>query len=164
MGHEVIDRDREVHAALLKEFGAGVATPDGMIDRAALGRLVFSDPGRRERLNALTHPAILKRTAEWVTAQRKHGHDCVAAIIPLLYEVGAEKEWDKVICVAAPEADQARRLAERGLSPDESRARVCAQLGLSVKMERSDYVIYNCGSMELLEEQVNLVWRNIRGV
>jgi len=165
VGHSVLKEDGSVRTALRAEFGAGITRPDGDIDREALGRLVFADPARRERLNSLIHPAILKRTTDWIrTREGETLHDCVAVIIPLLYEIGLEKEWDKVICVASPEADQHRRLAERGLSPEEIRMRIASQMSLTVKMERADHVIYNCGSRVLLEEQTKLVLRTIRGV
>ena len=163
IGHAVLEQDSEVRAAVSREFGESVVGAEGRIDRNALGRVVFADPLKRERLNSLIHPAILRRMADWLGETAK-AHAYAVVIIPLLYEIGAEKEWDKVICVASPEADQLRRLAERGLTPDEARARLGAQASLATKMEWSDYVIYNCGSIPLLEEQTKQVWRSIRGV
>lgn len=160
VGHEVLERNQEVREKVIREFGREITGSDGLIDRMALGRLVFADSGRREALNALVHPAIMGRIADWVKSQAT---DCVAVIIPLLYEIGAEKEWDKVICVGAPEAEQLQRLTERGLSPDEAQARIAAQMSLAMKMERADFVIYNCGSKALLEEQTKQVMRNILG-
>lgn len=162
VAHALLDRDPEIRAALLQEFGPSVAAPAGGIDRNALGQIVFADAGKRARLNALTHPAILKRVEGWIQAQAPD-QPVVVVIIPLLYEAGLEKEWDKVICLAAPEADQLRRLAERGLSDDEARARIGAQESQAGKMEKADYVIYNCGSKALLEEQLKQVWRGFRG-
>lgn len=162
LGHEVLEQNETIRAAVVTAFGNGVVAPGGKIDRTALGRMVFADADKRKQLNALTHPAILERTARWVEQQGRT-HDHVAVIIPLLFEIGGEKEWDKVICVAAPEADQLRRLSGRGLSLDEAHARIQAQMSLAEKMERSDYVIYNCGDETLLEEQVKHIWRTIRG-
>ncbi|MEI6563204.1 MAG: dephospho-CoA kinase [bacterium] len=162
IGHAVMEQDASVKTSLVKAFGIGIIGPDGGIDRSILGQLVFEDPGKRATLNALTHPAILRRLEEWVTAQAATA-DRVAAIIPLLYEIGAEKAWDVVICVAAQETDQLRRLMERGHSPEDAHARIGAQMSLSAKMERADYVIYNCDGKALLEEQVNQVLRSIRG-
>ena len=165
IGHSVLKEDDSVRSVLRAEFGAGITGPDGEIDREALGRLVFADPAKRERLNALIHPAILKITADWIRArQGENRHDCVVVIIPLLYEIGLEKERDKVICVASPEADQYRRLTERGLTPEEIRLRIASQMSLTVKMELADHVIYNCGSRMLLGEQTKQVLRTIRGV
>ena len=159
IGHLVLAEDDTVRTALFAEFGAALEGPAGRIDRGVLGRLVFGQPEKLARLNAITHPAIMRRVMDWMDRQA----GLAVATIPLLYEIGAEGGWDRVICVAAPEADQLRRLGERGLDPAAARARIAAQMPLAVKMERADYVIYNCGSTVLLEEQVNQVLRTIRG-
>jgi dephospho-CoA kinase len=162
IGHRVLEEDESVRSGVVREFGTGVIGPSGQIDRVVLGRLVFSDSGKRKALNALTHPVIMKQISGWLAglpAATRH----VAVIIPLLYEIGAERDWDKVVCVAAPEADQLCRLAERGLTPDEARARLAAQMSLALKMERADFMIYNCGSKPLLEEQTKQVMRSLRG-
>jgi dephospho-CoA kinase len=147
---------------VIREFGPGILGPDGRINRLALGRMVFAEPGRLMALNALTHPVILRRIADWLETRPATCREAVV-IIPLLYEIGAEKSWDKVVCVGAPEPDQLRRLEERGLTPEEASARIAAQVGLAVKMERADFVIYNCGSKTMLEEQAKQVMRAIRG-
>jgi len=160
IGHTVLEQDAAVRTAVIGGFGQAIVGAAGRIDRDALARIVFASPDRLARLNAIIHPVIMRALRKWVDAQS----GLAAAIIPLLYEVGAEKDWDKVICVASPEADQLRRLSERGLAPDEARARIGAQMSLAMKMEQADYVIYNCGSKALLEEQTKQVLRIIRGV
>jgi dephospho-CoA kinase len=82
-------------------------------------------------------------------------------MIPLLYEIGEGGGWESVICVSSPEAEQIRRLRQRGLTEEEARARMAAQMPVSEKMRRADYVIFNCGSRELLEEQARRTWRDI---
>lgn len=172
MGVPVCDADDLARAVLAKgepvsdqvvaEFGAGVVAPDGSIDRPALASLVFGDPVKLGRLNALTHPEILRRLRSWVAGQ-PGGVFCVAAVIPLLHEIRGEMQWDVVVCVAAPEGEQRRRLATRGMSAGEAEIRIRSQLRLAEKMERSNYVIFNCGSEQLLLEQVGRVMRSIRG-
>jgi len=162
IGHEVLEQDEAIKAAMIKAFGIEIVGADGHIDRLVLGQKVFADPHQRLTLNRLTHPMILKRLEEWVAKQAVTS-DRAVAIIPLLYEIGAEKTWDVVICVGAPEAEQLQRLTKRGLSPEDARARIGAQLSQAEKMERADYVIFNCGSKALLEKQVNQVLRGIRG-
>ncbi len=163
IGHEVLKGDANIQAGLIKEFGTEIVGADGQIDRLVLGSKVFTDPDKRLKLNQLTHPVILKRMNEWVTRQAATA-DRAVGIIPLLYEVGAEKSWDVVICVGTPEAEQIRRLVARGLTFEEARARIGAQMSQAEKMERADYVIYNCGNKALLEKQINQVLRGIRGV
>ncbi len=162
IGHAVLEQDTAIGAALIKEFGTEIVGSDGHIDRQKLGRKVFTDPVKRAQINNLTHPVILKRLDEWMATQAA-ASDRAVAIIPLLYEIDAQAAWDVVICVGAPEADQLRRLTERGLSLEDARARIGAQMSQAEKLERADYVIYNCGSKSLLEKQVNQVLRGIRG-
>lgn len=163
IGHDVLEQDEPVRRALIREFGAGIADQDGKIDRSILGKEAFADLEKLGKLNRLTHPAILKRLDAWLTEQAATSTSCAIAIIPLLYEAGLDKRWDVVVCVGAPEADQLRRLTERGLSLVEAKARIGAQMSQAEKMERADYVIYNCGSKALLEKQVKQVLRGIRG-
>ena len=162
IGHKVLEQDESIKAVLIREFGSDIVGADGHIDRLVLGQKVFTDPEMRRKLNSLTHPVILKQLAEWVTKQAATS-DIALAIVPLLYEVGGEKAWDVVICVGAPETEQLRRLSERGLSLEEARARIGAQMSQAEKLERADYVIFNCGSKSLLDKQVNQVLRGIRG-
>jgi dephospho-CoA kinase len=162
LARAVLAKGEPVHDRVAEAFGPEVMMPDGEIDRVALAALVFGDSVKRERLNALTHPEIIKRLREWVAGQSAKA-PYVAAVIPLLHEIKDEDQWGVVVCVAAPEAEQRRRLVMRGLTAKEAEARMRSQLRLSEKMERSDYVIFNGGSEKLLEEQVGRVMRSIRG-
>jgi dephospho-CoA kinase len=163
LGHAVLEKGETAYAAVIQAFGSSIVRGDGRIDRAELGRIVFSDPRRRAELNALTHPEILKRLRGWMDEQRKGGAAHAAAVIPLLFEVCDRTEWGRVVCVAAPEADQVHRLGERGLTESEAQARIRAQLTQAEKMERSDFVVFNCGGKDMLKEQTARVVRSIRG-
>ncbi len=158
----VLAKGEAVRDRVVEEFGPGVVLPDGELDRAALARLVFGDPVKLGRLNALTHPEIMRRLRAWVSSQPA-AVTCVAAVIPLLHEIRDEEHWDAVVCVVAPEGEQRRRLEARGMDAGEAGARIRSQLRLSEKMERSDYVIFNGGSEQLLQEQIGRVMRSIRG-
>ena len=162
LGHAVLAGDGESYAAVVGEFGPTIVGADGGIDRARLGALVFSVPEKLERLNALTHPAIMRRLRAWIVNQPA-GTGYVAAVIPLLHEIQDEGHWDVVVCVTSPQSDQMRRLEERGLAENEAEARIRSQFDQSRKMESSDYVIHNCGSQDLLREQTVRVVRSIRG-
>lgn len=162
IGHRILEKDESVRRGVIRTFGPDIMGSDGRIDRAALGRLVFGDSGKREALNALTHPVIMKKIADWLGSQPA-STVLVAVVIPLLYEIGADRDWDKVVCVGAPEAEQLQRLADRGLTPEEARARIASQMSLARKMERADFTLYNCGSKALLEEQTKQVMRSLRG-
>jgi len=162
IGHELLRRGTDVHARVAAFFGPAILDPRGEIDRDRLGAIVFEDPEELERLNALTHPEILSRLHQWLAAQTRRTA-AAAGVIPLLYEVGDDAAWNVTVCVAAPVHEQQRRLRQRGLSAREAQARIAAQMPLPDKMERSDCVIYNCGGVDLLEEQTDKVVRKIRG-
>lgn len=162
LAHAVLAPGEAVHAAVAAWFGPGVLGADGAVDRVRLGRLVFADEARLAELNRLTHPEIMRRLRDWVAAQPAT-LAAVAAVIPLLYEIGDEREWDCVVCVASPADDQMRRLMQRGLTETEARLRVMQQWPQELKMERADYVICNNGSRELLRQQTNDVVRHICG-
>ncbi len=162
LAHAVLAPGEAVYQAVVERFGREIVGPGGAIDRVRLGNVVFGDERRLADLNALTHPEILRRLRAWLAA-RGAAVPVAAAVIPLLYEIGDETNWDRVVCVAAPEADQRRRLAERGLSDEEARRRMASQWPQIRKTERADFVIFNGGSRELLRQQTDDVMRTIRG-
>ncbi len=150
----------EIRAA----FGPAVLQPDGMLDRARLAALIFSDDQARRRLNAITHPRIAQRMQEQIAAARAHGVAVLVAVIPLLFESSRRGLVDTVIVVAVDEATQEARLTQRdGLSPAEARARMAAQMPLREKVEHADHVIDNSGSIEDTDAQVQALWPQLTG-
>ena len=169
-GAEVLDADAVAHGllgaggecveAVANEFGPQVRAADGGIDRARLAPLVFGDESARERLNALVHPAVVRRMRTWAAEVRRDGRLGVA-VIPLLYEAGLEQDWDAVVCVASDEQNILERLAGRGLTPEEARARIASQWPVREKAVRADHVIDNNGSLAELEDKSRAVWKRI---
>ena len=169
-GAEVLDADHVAHAliapggecaeAVAREFGVRVRAVQGGIDRTALGAVVFADPAARERLNRLLHPAVIRRMRAWADGIRRAGQRGVA-VVPLLFEAGMEKEWDAVVCVAADEKTMLERLAARGLSPAEAKARIASQWPVREKRTRADRVIENNGSLAELENACRAVWNDL---
>ena len=169
-GAEVLDADSVAHAliapggecaeAVAREFGARVLAAQGGIDRTALGSVVFADTDARERLNRLLHPAVIRRMHAWADGIRRAGQRGVA-VVPLLFEAGMEKEWDAVVCVAADEKTMLERLAARGLSPAEAKARIASQWPVREKKTRADRVIENNGSLAELEKACRAVWNDL---
>ena len=169
-GAEVLDADHVAHAliapggecveAVAREFGARVRAAKGGIDRTSLGAVVFKDSSARERLNQLLHPAVIRRMRAWAAVVRREGRRGVA-VIPLLFEAGMEKEWDAVVCVASDEKTILERLAGRGLSPAEAKARIASQWPVHEKMARADRVIENNGSLAELETMCRAIWNDL---
>ena len=169
-GAEVADADEAAHAllapggecvaAVVAAFGPQVRAADGGIDRQKLAGPVFADPRARARLEALVHPAVIRRLEAWA-AEIRAGGQLGVAVIPLLFEVGLERNWDAVVSVVADESTVLARLAQRGLSEAEARARIASQWPVAEKAARSDYVIENNGSLAELEEKCQALWKNL---
>jgi len=132
-------------AAVLARHGEQLRRPDGSLDRAALGRIVFSRPAERRWLEALVHPLVRRRFE--AELERLAEAPVVVLMIPLLFEAGLEHLCDEVWVVDCDEAGQLGRLRERdGLAPAEARARLASQWPQARKLERADVVIDNRGS------------------
>ena len=145
-------------ADVATRFGASILLPDGSLDRAALGRIVFTDRAARTDLEAIVHPEVYRRIGEWFAA-RPPATRLAIADIPLLFETGHEHDFERVIVAACDPQQQLRRLMQRdGLSEAEARARLNAQWPIEEKVARADYVIRTDGSVADTDSQVRTVY------
>jgi dephospho-CoA kinase len=165
-GIPTIDADTLAHAVLapgtrgaeriLDRFGEGVRAAEGGIDRKALGALVFRDEAARRELEAIVHPAVYEGIAAWYAALPPVAF--AVADIPLLYETGRDSAFDAVVVTACEPDEQVRRLRARdGLSAEEARQRISAQLPVEEKVRRADHVIRTDGTHEESDAQVDAV-------
>lgn len=138
-------------------FGPAFFLPDGRLNRAELARLVFTDVNARRRLEAILHPRICSALRSWIQERKSEGSRLITVVVPLLYEVGMEKEVDVVICVACTKETQYFRLRQRGWSEGEIVARNSAQWPIEKKMELADFVIWTEGDLQLVERQVDRI-------
>lgn len=146
-------------ARVVEEFGPEVLTPDGSLDRAQLAALVFADPDRLAALNAIVHPFVRRRSDE-LAADAPDGA-VVVHVIPLLVE-NQLTGFDLVVVVDASEDNQLRRLAGRGMSEADARARIAAQASREHRRTAADVVIDNDGDLTSLREQVRTLWERLR--
>lgn len=175
LGAAIIDADkvaREVVAPgmpglqlIIDAFGREILLPDGSLDRAKLGRLVFSDAAELDKLNAITHPFIFERINLILKQLAESGEFKVAVIdAPLLIEVGLHKTVDELWVVALDPETQLRRVMERdNISRRAAAARIAAQLPQQEKVRLADVVIDNSGAQELLRAKVDSLWYRISG-
>ena len=144
-------------AAVVDEFGTGVLAPDGSLDRAALGRLVFADPRRRAALETIVHPYVRRRSAEIAHAAPPGA--VVVHDVPLLVEKDLQRLYDLVVVVDADEDEQVRRLVgRRGMSEADARARVAAQASRERRLAAADLVVANDGDLAALRDRVSTLW------
>jgi dephospho-CoA kinase len=129
----------------------------GVLDRAALGEIVFRDPAARAQLNAILHPHI-RRMAMEREGQAGPGQLCVH-VVPLLFETGYDRLVDKTVLVVAPDAQRIDRIVARDRVDEKAvRARMAAQIAPDQARSRADYVIENDGDMERLRERVTSLY------
>ncbi len=170
LGAVVIDADaiaREVVAkgtpgleAVVGEFGPGLLTPGGALDRPAMGALVFGDAGARKRLEAIIHPLVHRRSAELEAAAEADA--VVVHDIPLLAEVGRAGSFDAVIVVDAPrEVQVARMVGDRGWTREDAESRIAAQASREDRLTIATHVVDNTGSLGDLRRRVEDVYAEL---
>ena len=150
--HELLRRD-EVRQVIVERFGLGVVAPDGQLDRGAVATIVFNDREQLAWLEELLHPLVAMEYMTWreqLAGLRAPPEVCVTEI-PLLYEVGAEVRFDKVVVITAP--DEARR-ERAGATVDEREGRMLPEAD---KVARADYSFTNKGSLAELDRFVGSV-------
>lgn len=162
IAREVVEPGTVGLARIRSEFGNEVLRPDGSLDRALLGRRVFSDPAALSRLNAVVHPLVGERTAELLATARSAGAQVVVHDVALLVENGLAPVYDAVVVVAARPQTQLERLTRlRGMTPEEARQRIAAQAPLADKLAVATHVIENDGPYEELAPQVDRLWARL---
>ncbi len=148
-------------AAVVAGFGEGVLTPNGELDRAALGEIVFADAAARARLNAIVHPEVRRLAA--AQEELAPSDAVVVHVIPLLVETGQQGAFDAVVVVDVDPAIQLDRIQRRdGLTADQARARMNAQADRATRLAAADFVIDNSGSPDDLAARVEELWALLR--
>lgn len=146
-------------AAVVAEFGVGVLAPDQSLDRPVLAALVFDDDAARRRLNAIVHPLVGARALELAAvAEAADPRAVIVHDVPLLVENGLAAAYDLVLVVEAPERLRLARLAARGLSEEDARARMAAQADDVARRAVADAVIVNDGTLDDLATAVAQIW------
>jgi len=145
--HRLLHEDEDVRGQLIERFGEGILDDIGQIDRGAIARRVFADREQLEWLERLLHPRVSQEYLDWREQLGRLPNPPQVAVteVPLLYEVGGEKRFDKVVLVTAPPELRAERseaageLRENRLIPDEEKAK------------RADFVYVNDGALQELD-------------
>jgi dephospho-CoA kinase len=163
LAHQTLAQGTTTYDEIVKVFGKGILNADGSINRAALGEIVFGDEQKRLVLNQIVHPVVRQMWMEALEKLEREGRVAVALVsIPLLYEVGVENQFDCVVVVGCSEQTQLARLAAKGLTATQARARIRAQWPMQKKMDKADFVILNDGSFRVLVEQADIIWANLK--
>ncbi len=165
IAREVVAPGEPALAAIAEEFGDGVLTDDGALDRAAMAAIVFNDEERLAALEAITHPAIRGRI-EARLAEHREADDGRVVVLdhPLLVETGLAADLEVVVVVTAPEGLRVQRLAEgRDIDPEDARARMRNQTGDEERRAAATHVVVNDGDLDELRARVAEVWASVTG-
>ena len=147
----------EVQQEIRAEFGSGVFSRDGDLNREKLRAIIFGDAIKRCALERILHPRIRR---QWRAEAKRHRNspDFFFADIPLLYETGGETLCDRVVVVACSENVQVARLAQRmSINGTEAEQMIRSQMPLDEKIARADHVVWNDGSRAALMEQTRFL-------
>ena len=160
LAREVVEPGRPAWTTIVAEFGQDVLTGDGTLDRKKLGAIVFADPERRRRLEAITHPAIRERFQARLDELAEHGFTGIVVFdAAVMIESGNYKNMDRLVVVVTDEPTQMSRLQGRdGTDDAEGRRKIASQMPLSEKAKLADYVIDNSGDRHETAEQVRRVF------
>jgi len=156
--HELLGADR-VRDALVERWGPEVA-PDGVVDRARVGALVFERPEELRWLEGTLHPLVGERILAW---REGLGEETALAVVevPLLFETGMEGAFDATIAVVASDQVRAERAGARGTG--ELEGREARQLSQDEKARRATYVVANDGDIDELERELSRVVATLTG-
>ncbi|HEV2762317.1 MAG TPA: dephospho-CoA kinase [Pyrinomonadaceae bacterium] len=150
--------------AVVEAFGPEVLKEDGTLDRARLGRIVFADPEKRALLNSILHPLIIRAQDEELRRREEREPWGVGVVdAALMIESGGHRRFDKIIVVHCRPEIQLERLTKRdGLSEEEARARVGAQMSQEEKKRYADFLIDSSEGFAHTRRQTEEVVRALR--
>lgn len=163
LGHEMLDPGQDAYEEVVREFGQEILIAGEKVDRGKLGAIVFADPAKRTRLNAILHPRILNVVNNWFAALNgPDGPEVAVVVAALIIEAEYQKQLDQLmVCWCRPE-QQIERLIERGLTEDQARQRVASQMPGDEKRKYANVVIDCSGTPEATEKQVQAALERLK--
>lgn len=163
IGHEVYLPGRPAYREIIEAFGEEIVAEDGTIDRKKLGAIVFSDPRRLRKLNAITHPRLKGMMREKLAELKRSGVRVAVLEAALLLDAGWDDLADEVwVTVVEPEIAAKRTAARSGLSEQEVMKRIKTQMSNEERIRRADVVISTEGDLEDTRRRTLKEWEALR--
>ena len=164
LGHAVLAPGGEAFADAVAEFGNGILKEDGSIDRKRLGAIVFADPERLARLNAIVHPHVFDRQERLLAEIEQRDPGAIAVVeAAIMIESGSHHRYGKLIVASCPvEVQIARAMKRDQATREQAQARLDRQMPLAEKTKYADYVIDTGASKEETVKQVHTVYQALR--
>jgi len=140
---EVVEPGTRGLAEIVEHFGSDILFSDGTLDRGKLAAIVFDDDSKRELLNSIVHPRVFEAQNSWLAEVEKKNPKGIAIVdAALMIESGGYKRFDKLIVIwCQPDVQLSRLLSRGGLSEDEARKRITAQMPQDEKKKYADFLI-----------------------
>ena len=164
---EITSQDSECMRALVSAFGESVKNSDGSLNREYVRELVFFGVDRNENrmmLNKITHTFVLAETENRIERYAREGRRAAIADVPLMFESGFDKRCDVLVAVIADDDVRISRIVQRdGISEDQAKARIVAQLSSEELSTRVDYVVENNLDIGHLEKEIDNLYMKIFG-
>jgi dephospho-CoA kinase len=155
IAREVVEIGQGAYNQIVAEFGTEILLKNSELDRAKLGAIIFNDEEKRKKLNSIVHPAVREQMNERKNRYIQAGEKVVVLDIPLLFEGNLQSLVDKVLLVYVDQDTQIERLMKRNVfTYDEAISRIHSQMSLEQKVNLSDEVINNNGSLEETKEML----------
>jgi len=160
VGHETYRNGQPAWDEIVEAFGDDVIGSNGEIDRRELGKVVFDDPGSLKRLTNIVWPKIRESLKDRMAGERDGGETNVLVVeAAVLFEAGWENLFDEIWVVTAPEKDVLERLeSQRNQKPEQTRARVRAQMTNDEREKRADVMVRNDEDRAALAATVKQLW------
>jgi dephospho-CoA kinase len=155
--HHLLRTDPDVKQAIVRELGEGVLDDDGAVNRKRVGAIVFGDRAKLDFLEKLLHPLVSAEYLRWreQLAGLPNPPEVAVTEVPLLYETGGDKRFDKVVVITAPAKLREQR---RRVTRDDRDTRLLPD---KEKVKRADFAFVNTGTLEELDAWVAGVMREL---
>ncbi len=148
IARNLLSKGTKTYYEVIQFFSNEILLTNKEINRKKLGRVIFTNPKKRKKLNEIVHPKVRDEVNEQIKKYEEKGHPIIVIDVPLLFETKYQEVVDKTIVVYAKEIKQLERLASRdNISVEYAKMKIDAQMPLSEKVERADYVIDNSFSI-----------------
>jgi len=161
---EVVEPNTKGLKAIIENFGTSVLQPNGELDRAKLGAIVFADESKRQLLNSIVHPLVIEKQNRWLEQREREKANAICIIdAALMIESGGYKRFDKLIVVWCEPAIQLERLMSRNnLSVEEAARRINSQMPQQEKKRRADFLIDTSAGFENARRQTFEVFEQLK--
>jgi len=160
---EVVEPNTKGLKTIIEHFGIDVLQPNGKLDRAKLGAIIFTDAPKRELLNSIVHPLIIEKQNEWLRGRERQNANAICIIdAALMIESGSWKRFDKIIVVWCEPAIQLTRLMLReNLDRAAAQQRITAQMPQEEKKAYADFLIDTSPGFPAARQQTNEVFEKL---